>query len=174
VRAALAVAVLVLSPPAVATADPRVEAIRDAVDRIEVRLPDMRRDERLVAGLSAEGALVTAWRGPGGIEKIHVEALGETGRRLTDIHVADGAPLRVYDLLLAYGAGDAERTVSEARHYLAAGAPATPDGTGTAEAAARARSLLRLMSTPAPASGDACEWRCADERGAECVRYTCD
>jgi len=162
---------------------------------IDARKAQMTSRDRMVDGFSAEGTRVTAWSRRGWIEKIEVVALGERGRVLLDFYWQDRRLALVRERRIDYGdsitalPADAptplnvisDDSISYSNGVLSGW---TLDGRAqpikdraaverSRELSAKARTFLRLMSSPAPVTGEHCDWRCTDTWGAECPRFRC-
>ena len=192
--AALLIGLVLATGLARADAAPSTAAER-AVARTESRLAQLAQAQRALAGVSAEGASVVAWRDGRAIVKIAVEALGERGKRLADFYYADGRLVLAHLRRIDYGADIAESlqgktlrsdVVEEHRlafasgrlvRWLEGGQPvARGDArwhTRQADTLAEANGLRLLMQTAAPAGKD-CEWVCSRSQGAGCARYRCN
>lgn len=185
---------LLAAGPARADSAPGAAAERAAA-RTESRLAQLAQTRRALAGVSAEGASVIAWRDGRAVVKIAVEALGERGKRLADFYYADGRLVLAHLRRIDYGADIAESlqgktlradVVEEHRlafaggrlvQWLEGGQPVAAGDTRwrtqQADTLAEARAMQRLMQTAAPAGRD-CEWSCSRPQGAGCARYRCN
>jgi len=199
---ALLPALVVLSPcgtaadaAAAASAPPIAAPLSRPAAVIDAGKAQMVMLDRMVDGFAAEGTSVTAWLAHGQVAKIEVVALGERGRTLYDFwwhgptllaarerRIDYGQPITalpkdlptpmnvVLDDVIDYRGGTASRWAHDGRPQPAAGREAAARAR---ELAGRARTFRRLMTTPAPRGGAACDWQCATAWGAECARFHC-
>lgn len=155
-----------------------------AAARIDAALPALRERSRMVAGLSAEGANVTAWSNGSVLRKVEVEMLGESGRDRLSFYWNDGelvAARRVridYDGTLRDGAAGRERVRLDRWQTWRKGTPIFLRGAATeasrrdaADLQAQARAYARLMQRRPPTPD--CEWACSGEDRSGCVRFSC-
>ena len=170
--------------------------IRREVDRIQSQLSDLQQTERILLGVSAEGASVIAYRADRSIRKIAVEALGETGKYMTDFYFSNGKILFCYSKIIDYGRDimDSlegkeleENIVEENRFFFAddklvhwlkfedAIPPSNQRYEHKGQAIlAEARSYVLFMNTPLPEDReDHCDWICDREQDGDCVEFKC-
>ena len=177
--------------------DDGIGEIQREIERIRSHVTTMQETQRVLLGISAEGAGVTAYRENGTVRWVAVEALGETGKYLADFYFGNEQLLYAHVKLIDYG-GDImeglegkkleENVVEEDRLFLADGKLirwlqfedpiSTSDGRfdeRRQEILAEARSFMLLMETSAPEQGEEhCDWICDQEQDHHCVRYKCE
>ena len=174
-----------------------VNEIRQDVFRIRSSLSTCQKTKRTLLDISSEGAAVTAYSKGTIIQKIAVEALGETGKYLADFYFQNGQLIFSYVRVIDYGAHIMESQESkdfkaqlaeEERLYFANGKlirwlkgkeqvlPSTPGYREKEQSVlSEAQSFILLMKTAAPKGGeDSCNWACVHKKAARCVRYQCN
>lgn len=180
-----------------ANVDDGVGEIHQELKRIRSHLSDMESTERILLGISAEGASVIAYRENGAIRKIAVEALGETGKYLADFYFKDRRFFFSHVRIIDYGGNIMEAledkelrkdVVEEDRFFFADDKlirwlkfekqilPSDPRYQEKGQAIlAEAWSFVLLMETSLPKEGeDYCDWICDQERDGHCVKYKCE
>ena len=189
-------AVLLLSQTALAAspADAVVLEARRKFTEINSRESTFKQDARMVSGVSAEGAEVTAFREGTAIRKLVLEALGETGKRRAEYYFDGGRLFFAFIQTIRYdshimetlsGKTLKEKVSGEDRLYFADGklvrwldfkkerSAKDSDWTERETGAQNDAANFVLLMTTAGAAG--CNpWDCALEQAGRCTKYRCE
>lgn len=164
---------------------------RQRAELLDLQLAEATRVQRTIAGLSTEGAVVTAfrqWAGDGPILKIQLDVYGEVGRRSRAFYYDAGRPLYTMGAEWSYGMPIGSEGGGSDPVVTAAGGFELEDGSWEGWSVGRrespvahvsdayplALSLLRLMGAPGPTGPEACPWVCAEGALPSCSRFACE
>lgn len=180
-----------------AKTDDSVREIHQELARIQSDLSTLQKTQRILLGISTEGAAVTAYSEKGNIQKIAVEALGETGKYLADFYFKNEQIIFSHIKVINYGSHIMEthksedlkeRVAEEDRFYFANGKliqwlkfeehilSSKPGYQEKGQSVlAEAQSFVLLMKTSPPKAGeDFCNWICGQKENERCVKYQCE
>ena len=180
-----------------AKVDDGVREIRQEFWHVQSSISTLQKTQRILFGISTEGAAVTAYRENGVIRKIVVEALGETGKYLADFYFENKRLIFSHIRLIDYGGHIMEareekhlrdEIVEEDRFYFADGKlikwmrfeeqtlPYKPGYEEKGQSVlGEAKSFMLLMETPPPKEGEEfCDWICDRKEDERCVEYRCE
>ncbi|MFC1610709.1 hypothetical protein ACFL6C_07115 [Myxococcota bacterium] len=193
----LLVSTFLVGPAEQKDVENEIVGIRREFKTIQSQLSEFKRHQRVLLGISAEGASITAYRDGEKVRKITVEALGETGKYLAEFFYNDEKLFFAFMQVIDYG-GHIMETLEgkklkndvreEDRLYFVKDdlvrwlrfkkqiPPPNPDFAQKRKSVlAQAQSFLLLMKTPAPKKGeDTCDWNCGKQEHDHCVKYVCD